>query len=112
MTTTAHASTPRLKDMVRVEGGRFLMGSEDFYPEERPVHEVAVDGCFIDRHPVTNAQFRRFVKATGYVTVAEQAPDPADYPDAAATRTRPPTPSGPARPCPARPSGSTRPGAA
>jgi formylglycine-generating enzyme required for sulfatase activity len=41
-----------------------------------------VDGFWIDRHPVTNAQFRRFVKATGYVTVAEQAPDPADYPDA------------------------------
>jgi formylglycine-generating enzyme required for sulfatase activity len=55
MTTTAHADTPRLKDMVRVEGGRFLMGSEDFYPEERPVHEVTVDGFWIDRHPVTNA---------------------------------------------------------
>ena len=58
------------------------MGSDDFYPEERPVHEVAVDGFWIDHHPVTNAEFRRFVKATGYVTVAEQAPDPADYPDA------------------------------
>jgi formylglycine-generating enzyme required for sulfatase activity len=43
---------------------------------------VAVDGLWIDRHPVTNAQFRRFVKATGYVTVAEQPPDPADFPDA------------------------------
>jgi sulfatase modifying factor 1 len=73
---------PPVKDMVWVDGGRFLMGSDDFYPEERPVHEVELDGFWIDRHPVTNAQFRRFVKATGYVTVAEQAPDPADYPDA------------------------------
>ena len=71
-----------MKDMVRVEGGRFQMGSGDFYPEERPVHEVAVDSFLIDHHPVTNAEFRRFVKATGYLTVAEQAPDPADYPDA------------------------------
>ena len=71
-----------MKDMVRVEGGRFQMGSDDFYPEERPVHEVAVDGFWIDHHPVTNAEFRRFVKATGYLTVAEQAPDAADYPDA------------------------------
>ena len=71
-----------MKDMVRVEGGRFQMGSGDFYPEERPVHEVAVDSFWIDHHPVTNAEFRRFVKATGYLTVAEQAPDAADYPDA------------------------------
>ncbi|MET0476708.1 MAG: SUMF1/EgtB/PvdO family nonheme iron enzyme, partial [Actinomycetota bacterium] len=68
--------------MVWVAGGRFQMGSDDFYPEERPVHEVAVDGFWIDHHPVTNAEFRRFVKATGYLTVAEQPPDPADYPDA------------------------------
>ena len=68
--------------MVWVAGGRFQMGSDDFYPEERPVHEVAVDGFWIDHHPVTNAEFRRFVKATGYLTVAEQVPDAADYPDA------------------------------
>jgi formylglycine-generating enzyme len=71
-----------VKDMVWVAGGRFRMGSDDFYPEERPAHQAEVDGFWIDRHPVTNAQFRRFVKATGYVTVAEQAPDPAAYPDA------------------------------
>jgi formylglycine-generating enzyme required for sulfatase activity len=58
------------------------MGSEDFYPEERPVRPAAVDGFWIDEHPVTVAAFRRFVKATGHVTVAEHAPDPADYPDA------------------------------
>ena len=68
--------------MVRVPGGTFLMGSEDFYPEERPVHRVAVDGFWMDAHPVTDAEFRRFVRATGYVTVAERPLDPADFPDA------------------------------
>ena len=70
------------KDMVWVPGGTFLMGSEDFYPEERPVRPATVDGFWIDEDPVTVAAFRRFVKATGHVTVAEYAPDPADYPDA------------------------------
>jgi formylglycine-generating enzyme required for sulfatase activity len=58
------------------------MGSADFYPEERPVHRVSVDSFWIDEHPVTVAEFRRFVRATGHVTVAERAPDPADFPDA------------------------------
>ena len=62
-----------------VPGGSFWMGSEDFYPEEGPVHRAHVDGFWIDQHPVTVAQFRRFVKATGYVTLAEQTPDPAVY---------------------------------
>jgi formylglycine-generating enzyme required for sulfatase activity len=70
------------KNMVWIAGGSFLMGSEDFYPEERPVHEVAVDGFWIDEHLVTVAEFRRFVKATEYVTLAERPLDPADYPDA------------------------------
>ena len=56
------------------------MGSNDFYPEERPVHRVAVDGFWMDQSPVTNSEFRRFVEATGYVTVAERSPNPADYP--------------------------------
>jgi formylglycine-generating enzyme len=73
---------PPAKDMVWVPGGGFLMGSDDFYPEERPVHRVEVDGFWMDSHPVTNAEFRRFVKATGHVTAAEHPPDPADYPDA------------------------------
>jgi formylglycine-generating enzyme len=68
--------------MAWVPGGTFAMGSEDFYPEERPVHRVAVDGFWIDRHPVTVGEFRRFVKDTGYVTVAERPLDPADYPGA------------------------------
>jgi formylglycine-generating enzyme required for sulfatase activity len=58
------------------------MGSEEFYPEERPVREVSVDGFWIDVHPVTVAEFRRFAKATGHVTVAERTPERADYPDA------------------------------
>ena len=74
------ASAP--EDMAWVPGGEFAMGSDAFYPEEGPVRRVAVDGFWIDRDPVTVAQFRRFVKATGYVTVAERPLDPADYPDA------------------------------
>jgi formylglycine-generating enzyme required for sulfatase activity len=70
------------KDMVWVPEGSFLMGSEDFYPEERPVHRVTVDGFWMDSHPVTNAEFRRFVKATGHLTLAERPPEAADYPDA------------------------------
>jgi formylglycine-generating enzyme len=58
------------------------MGSEAFYPEERPVRHVEVDGFWMDEHPVTAAEFRRFVRETGYVTVAERPLDPADYPSA------------------------------
>jgi formylglycine-generating enzyme len=65
--------TTRL-DMVRIAGGEFLMGSDDHYPEEGPAHRVRVDGFAIDRYPVTNARFRRFVEATAYVTFAEQIP--------------------------------------
>jgi formylglycine-generating enzyme len=71
-----------LKDMVELPGGTFRMGSADFYPEERPVREVSVGRFWIDRHLVTVAGFRRFVKDTGHVTWAEQQPDSADYPDA------------------------------
>ena len=68
--------------MVELPGGTFRMGCDRFYPEERPVREVSVDGFWIDRHPVTVAEFRRFVKATGHVTWAEVAPEPDDYPGA------------------------------
>jgi formylglycine-generating enzyme len=78
----ATGAGPGLKNMVRVPGGSFLMGSEDFYPEERPVRRVEVDGFWMDSRPVTVAQFRRFVRATGYVTVAERPLDPAAYPGA------------------------------
>ena len=56
--------------MLFVAGGTFRMGSDDHYKEEAPAHRVKVDGFFIDRTPVTNRQFKAFVKATGYVTVA------------------------------------------
>ena len=56
------------------------MGSDHFYPEEAPVRLVHVDPFLIDETPVTNSQFAAFVEASGYVTFAEIAPDPADYP--------------------------------
>ena len=68
--------------MIWVPGGSFLMGSDDFYREERPVRRESVAGFWIDPHPVTNADFGQFVAATGYVTMAERAPDPTSYPDA------------------------------
>jgi hypothetical protein len=69
-------------EMVLIEGGRFHMGSDRYYPEEAPVRAVEVGSFLIDVHPVTNRQFAEFVHATKYVTVAEQAPDPADFPGA------------------------------
>src|SRR5215469_12001232 len=68
--------------MTWLPGGTFQMGSDRFYPEERPVHRVTVPGFWMDSHPVTVEEFRRFVKATGYVTVAERPLERADYPDA------------------------------
>jgi sulfatase modifying factor 1 len=70
------------ESMVWVPGGDLLMGSEAFYDEERPVHRRSVAGFWMDRHPVTNAEFRRFVEDTGHVTTAETAPSRADFPDA------------------------------
>ncbi|NRF71234.1 formylglycine-generating enzyme family protein [Aquincola sp. S2] len=59
--------------MVRVAGGRFSMGSDHHYADEAPAQEAVVEPFWIDRHDVTNAQFARFVAATGHVTVAERA---------------------------------------
>ena len=73
---------PPKPDMVWIAGNTFRMGSDRHYPEEAPVHRVTVDGFWIDRTPVTNAQFRLFVNTTGYVTSAEITPDPRDYPGA------------------------------
>jgi formylglycine-generating enzyme required for sulfatase activity len=63
--------------MLWVPGGEFFMGSDDRLarPNERPVHKVRVHGFWMDRAPVTNAQFARFVAATRYVTTAERLPD-------------------------------------
>ena len=69
--------------MVWVPGGTFWMGADDAsMPDAKPVHEVTVVGFWMDRTEVTNRQFARFVKETGYVTVAERKPDPKDFPDA------------------------------
>jgi formylglycine-generating enzyme len=68
-------------DMIALPGGTFTMGSERFYPEEGPSRKVQVGAFRIDRAPVTNRQFARFVAATGHVTTAETTPDPKDYPD-------------------------------
>lgn len=70
--------------MVPIPGGTFRMGSEEFYPDERPVHERTVAGFLLNRHAVTNEDFAAFVEATGYVTVAERPMDAADYPGVAA----------------------------
>jgi len=67
-------------DMRRIEGGSFVMGSDDHYPEEAPRRRVEVSSFLIDETPVTNREFAAFVRDTGYVTVCEMPPDPADYP--------------------------------
>ncbi|ACO48036.1 formylglycine-generating enzyme family protein [Deinococcus deserti] len=71
---------PARENMLWIPGGDFQMGSDHHYPEERPAHHVHVEGFWMDPHPVTNAEFRRFVEATGYVTLAERTPDPAQFP--------------------------------
>lgn len=76
------AEAPPDPGMKWIPGGHFRMGSEDHYPEEAPVHDVHVDGFWIDAHQVTNREYRRFVHETGYVTVAERPLDPADFPGA------------------------------
>jgi sulfatase modifying factor 1 len=78
---TAEARAQRLA-MEWIPGGTFTMGSDHHYREEAPSHLETVDGFWIDRWPVTNALFRKFVEETGYVTQAEIAPDPAQYPGA------------------------------
>jgi sulfatase modifying factor 1 len=84
-------NTPR--GMVWITGGEFSMGAQDppdmdkvgmqATSDSRPIHRVYVDGFFMDKTDVTNAQFAEFVKATGYVTVAEKAPRAEDFPGAA-----------------------------
>ena len=80
----ATATETEHKGMVWLAGGAVRMGDERFYPEEQPVVERLVGGFWVDEHPVTNAQFRRFVSATGHVSVAEQAPEASDFPGARA----------------------------
>lgn len=78
--------------MVWVPGGEFSMGSvdpstlphggHDAMPDTRPIHRVYVDGFWMDQTEVTNAEFARFAKATGYVTVAERKPTREEFPTA------------------------------
>lgn len=76
MTTSSRRKASH-QDMVWIPGDTFTMGAEDNEgrPDEYPAHQVKVNGFWMDRHEVTNAQFRAFVKATGYKTIAEQVPD-------------------------------------
>jgi formylglycine-generating enzyme len=80
----AASETPPFPGMRWIPGGTFRMGSDHHYPEEAPAHQVTVDGFWMDEHTVTNAEFRLFVEATGHVTLAEEAPNPDDYPGALA----------------------------
>ena len=79
---TERSGQPGRDDMAWVPGGTFRMGSDRHYPEERPAHSVRVDGFWMDRQPVTNAQFARFVAETGYTTLAERPLDLSLYPGA------------------------------
>lgn len=67
-------------NMVYIQGGAFTMGSNEF-SDSKPLHDVKLNGFWIDEHEVTNKQFLRFVQATGYQTVAERPLDPADFPN-------------------------------
>jgi formylglycine-generating enzyme required for sulfatase activity len=67
--------------MVWIPGGTFWMGCDDCgMPDTKPVHLVSVRGFWMDKTPITNAQFARFVRETKYVTVAERPLDPKDFP--------------------------------
>ena len=89
---SARPAGPAPDGMVWIPGGEFSMGAADVphgnqvdaqaLRDSRPVHRVRVDGFWMDRTEVTNDQFARFVKATGYVTVAERTPRAEDYPGA------------------------------
>jgi formylglycine-generating enzyme required for sulfatase activity len=74
--------------MAWIPGGEFWMGSTAF-ADAQPVHRVSVDGFWMDRTEVTNEQFAKFVKATGYITVAEKQPDPKDFPGAPKDKLKP-----------------------
>jgi sulfatase modifying factor 1 len=70
-----------VSDLIDLTGGVFRMGSQQFYPDEGPVHDRHVDPFAIEQHPVSNAQFSEFVSDTGYVTVAERPLDQALFPE-------------------------------
>lgn len=80
--------------MVLIKGGEFDFGtnSELGWPDEKPLHRAHVDSFWIDKYEVTNAQFREFVKATGYVTTAEKAPSLGEIMSQVPAGTPPPSP--------------------
>ena len=80
LSTEADSALPP-PGMAWVPGGKSIIGSDRHYPEERPAHEIEVEGFWMDISPVTNAQFAIFAEETGHVTCAELPPDQADYPD-------------------------------
>ena len=82
MSDVAEPAAAAHAGMVFIPGGTFRMGSDRHYAEEAPVHRVTLDGFWIDLTPVTNRQFKDFVRATGHVTNAEIAPEAKDYPGA------------------------------
>jgi formylglycine-generating enzyme required for sulfatase activity len=82
MQAVPETSAARRENMVRIPGGTFLMGSDKHYPEEAPAHRVSVNAFSMDVHTVTNAAFRRFVEATGYITFVEKPAKADDYPGA------------------------------
>lgn len=89
---TAPAPGPAPQGMAWISGGEFSMGAQDppdhddvgmkATVDSRPIHRVYVDGFYMDKTDVTNAEFAAFVKATGYVTVAERTPRAEDFPGA------------------------------
>ena len=84
LSTVANETVPDapFPDMIWVPAATYEMRSDHHYPEERPVHNVSVDGFWMDKYPVTNEEFARFVEASGHVTFAELPPDPEQYPGA------------------------------
>jgi formylglycine-generating enzyme len=86
------APSPTPAGMIWIPGGEFSMGAQDppgmddvgmkATMDSRPIHRVYVDGFWMDQTDVTNEEFAKFVKATGYITVAERTPRAEDYPDA------------------------------
>jgi sulfatase modifying factor 1 len=79
-------STDWTNGMVFIPNGTFLMGSETGQEDEKPLHKVSVNGFWMDKTEVTNERFEEFVKATGYLTVAERKPDPKDFPNVSADK--------------------------
>jgi len=94
VTAAIAAPAPAPEGMVWIPGGEFSMGAEDprgsdhggheDMADARPIHRVQVDPFWLDATEVTNAEFARFVKATGYRTVAERTPTRDEFPDAPA----------------------------